>query len=117
MGKELSYLRGQGEVAQVMGWWKEPVGVEVPYDPLKFLYLPREVEGLMIEEVAREIHAYQRKVLGKGQQPLNRGVVITLGGMNPGCLLADHLQTSMNSFNGIHFSLIHCGQVYTNNRE
>lgn len=90
------FLRGHGEYSQLMEWWRNPKGVEVFYDHLRFLYLPRDVEAAMVFEIARQIHTRQREAIDGGSKGLTRGVVLTMGGMNPGCLLADHLQTPFN---------------------
>lgn len=71
-------------------FWKNPEGVSVPGDKLKFLYVPDQVEAVMVGEIARSIYNYQVENIGTGRQ-INKAVMITMGGLLPGVLLHDHL--------------------------
>ncbi len=71
-------------------FWKNPEGVALPGDKLKFLYIPDQVEAVMVGEIARSIYNYQVENIGTGRQ-INKAVMITMGGLLPGVLLHDHL--------------------------
>ena len=74
-------------------YWKLPVGVTVPQDELKFLYIPDAVEAFMTADLARQVYAYQIQHQATGQQ-ITKAVMITMGGLLPGVLLHDHLAYS-----------------------
>jgi hypoxanthine phosphoribosyltransferase len=71
-------------------FWKQPTGVSIPQDELKFLYIPDEVESFMAAELAKCVHDYQLQHLGTPDQ-ITKAVMITMGGLLPGVLLHDHL--------------------------
>lgn len=73
-----------------VNFWRNPEGVGVPHDPLKFLYIPDQVEALIVAELARSVYEYQIQQLGT-EQPITKAVMITMGGLLPGVLLHDHL--------------------------
>jgi hypoxanthine phosphoribosyltransferase len=73
-----------------LDYWKEPEGVEVSHDDLRFLYIPDAVEALMIAEMAKAVNAYQIENTDTGRQ-ITKAVMITMGGLLPGVLLHDHL--------------------------
>ncbi|MBZ0294269.1 MAG: hypothetical protein K8L99_17025, partial [Anaerolineae bacterium] len=60
----------------------------IPDDPLKFLYIPDQVEALMVADLARQIHAYQ---VDHAEAQITKAVMVTMGGLLPGVLLHDHL--------------------------
>ena len=69
-------------------FWKQPEGVVIPGDPLRFLYIPDQVEALMVADLARQIHVYQ---LDHPAEQITKAVMVTMGGLLPGVLLHDHL--------------------------
>jgi hypoxanthine phosphoribosyltransferase len=71
-------------------FWKNPVGVAVPQDELKFLYLTDEAEAMMVADLAKQVYAYQIRHIGSDNQ-ITQAVMITMGGLLPGVLLHDHL--------------------------
>ncbi len=71
-----------------LDFWRNPQGVAVPQDELKFLYIPDQVESLMVTELAKRIYAYQIENVGR---QISKAVMITMGGLLPGVMLHDHL--------------------------
>lgn len=71
-------------------FWRHPEGVSIPGDNLKFLYVPDQVEAVMIGEIARSIYKYQVERSATDRQ-ITKAVMITMGGLLPGVLLHDHL--------------------------
>lgn len=71
-------------------FWRQPEGVSVPGDKLKFLYIPDQVEAVMVGEIARSIYKYQVERSATDRQ-ITKAVMITMGGLLPGVLLHDHL--------------------------
>lgn len=71
-------------------YWRNPQGVAVPQDKLKFLFIPDVVEAMMVADIARSVYAYQVKHQHTGNQ-ITKAVMITMGGLLPGVLLHDHL--------------------------
>jgi hypoxanthine phosphoribosyltransferase len=71
-------------------FWRKPEGVSVPQDKLKFLYVPDQVEALMVAELARSVCEYQMRHVQSGKQ-ITKAVMIMMGGLLPGVLLHDHL--------------------------
>ena len=78
--------------------WRVAEGVEVPGDELRFLLIPDQVEQAMVFDLARQVHDYQRLKAGSGEE-ITKAVMVTMGGLLPGVLLADHLMWLGN--NGI----------------
>lgn len=76
-------------------FWTSPHGVEVDYDPLKFLYIPDHVMTYIAAQLARATYRYQVDQIVTGQQ-ITHAVMITMGGMLPGVLLHDHLAWTLN---------------------
>lgn len=77
------------------GFWKNPSGIEVEYDTLKFLYIPDHVMTYIASQLARLIYRYQIDNIATKQQ-ITHAVMITMGGMLPGVLLHDHLAWTLN---------------------
>ena len=73
-----------------INFWRQPEGVEIPFDDLKFLYIPDQVEAMMIADLARQVYEYQVQHIDSRQQ-INKAVMITMGALLPGVLLHDHL--------------------------
>lgn len=73
-----------------LGFWRRPVGVEVPGDPLRFLYVPDNAEQAMIWALTGEIRGHQERYRGTGHQ-ITKAVMVTMGGLLPGVLSYDHL--------------------------
>ena len=69
-------------------FWRQPEGVIVPWDDLKFLYVPDQVEALMIADLARQVYEYQIEHI---DDQITKAVMITMGALLPGVLLHDHL--------------------------
>ncbi len=76
-------------------FWKNPYGVAVAYDPLKFLYVPDHVSTYIASQVARKIYRYQIDNISTREQ-ITHAVMITMGGLLPGVLLHDHLAWTLN---------------------
>lgn len=73
-----------------LGFWKQPEGVAVPDDELRFLLIPDAVEAASVGAVARQIHTHQLSTVDRPQH-ITRALVVTMGGMLPGALMHDHL--------------------------
>lgn len=76
-------------------FWKNPTGVEITHDPLKFLYVPDHVSAYIASQVARKIYRYQIDNICT-QEQITHAVMITMGGLLPGVLLHDHLAWTLN---------------------
>ncbi|MBN2469429.1 MAG: hypothetical protein JXN59_01800 [Anaerolineae bacterium] len=76
-------------------FWKNPQGVEVTYDSLKFLYVPDHVSAYIASQVARKIYRYQIDNICTREQ-ITHAIMITMGGLLPGVLLHDHLAWTLN---------------------
>ena len=76
-------------------FWKNPMGVEVEFDTLKFLYVPDHIMTFIASQLARAVYRYQIDNIATKQQ-ITRAVMITMGGMLPGVLLHDHLAWTLN---------------------
>ncbi len=71
-------------------FWKSPSGVSVPDDELRFLLIPDAVEAAATFALARQVHHYQQSHTATGD-PIDKALIVTMGGMLPGVLLFDHL--------------------------
>lgn len=76
-------------------FWKNPTGIDVEFDTLKFLYVPDHVMTFIASQLARMIYRYQIDNIASKQQ-ITHAVMITMGGMLPGVLLHDHLAWTLN---------------------
>lgn len=76
-------------------FWKEPQGVEVAFDSLKFLYIPDHIETFILSQMARKVYRYQVDNISTREQ-ITDAVMITMGGLLPGVLLHDHLAWTLN---------------------
>ena len=76
-------------------FWKNPTGVDVEFDSLKFLYVPDHVMTFIASQLARAVYRYQIENIATRQQ-ITHAVMITMGGMLPGVLLHDHLAWTLN---------------------
>lgn len=76
-------------------FWKNPQGIDIPHDPLRFLYIPDQVENFIITDMARQVYRYQVDHV-ESQDQIAKGVMITMGGLLPGVLLHDHLAWRLN---------------------
>lgn len=76
-------------------FWKNPQGVKVKHDPLKFLYVPDHVETFLLTQLARQVYRYQISNISTRDQ-ITHAVMITMGGLLPGVLLHDHLAWTLN---------------------
>lgn len=76
-------------------FWKTPIGTEVEFDTLKFLYVPDHVMTYIASQLARSVYRYQIDNIATRQQ-ITHAVMITMGGMLPGVLLHDHLAWTLN---------------------
>jgi hypoxanthine-guanine phosphoribosyltransferase len=84
--KQLRVLDDQIDIE----FWRQPDGVEIPFDDLKFLYIPDQVEAMMIADLARQVYEYQVQHIETHHQ-ITKAVMITMGALLPGVLLYDHL--------------------------
>lgn len=76
-------------------FWRNPQGVAVEYDALKFLYVPDHVLSFVAAQVARQVYRYQIDNICTRQQ-ITHAVMVTMGGLLPGVLLHDHLAWTLN---------------------
>jgi hypoxanthine phosphoribosyltransferase len=73
-----------------LDFWRNPEGVAVPDDELRFLLVPDAVVSAAVDEVAQQVHAHQAMTAGSRAQ-VGVALIVTMGGMLPGVLLHDHL--------------------------
>lgn len=71
-----------------LDYWKNPEGVPVAGDVLRFLYVPDWAEHMMVTWLAKEVFAFQRAHAPRGRQ-ITKMVMITMGALLPGVLLHD----------------------------
>jgi hypoxanthine-guanine phosphoribosyltransferase len=71
-------------------YWKNPQGVEIRKDRLKFLYIPDYAEHMMMSAVAKQVFDYQRQHAGTERQ-ITKMVMIAMGALLPGVLLHDYI--------------------------
>lgn len=76
-------------------FWKNPDGINVEFDSLKFLYVPDHVLTFIASQLARMVYRHQIDNIATRQQ-ITHAVMITMGGMLPGVLLHDHLAWTLN---------------------
>lgn len=76
-------------------FWKNPAGVEVEFDTLKFLYIPDYIETFIMTQIARQVYRYQVDNISTKAQ-ITDAVMVTMGGLLPGVLLHDHLAWTLN---------------------
>lgn len=76
-------------------FWKKPQGIEVEFDPLKFLYIPDHIESFIMAQIARQVYRYQVDNISTKEQITN-AIMVTMGGLLPGVLLHDHLAWTLN---------------------
>jgi len=79
-----------GEDQVDLRFWKKPVGVNVPGDPLKFLYVSDAAEHRMLGKLAGEVLSYQKQHY-QTKEMITRAVMITMGGLLPGVYLHDNI--------------------------
>ena len=84
--KQLRVLDDQIDIE----FWRQPEGVAIPFDTLRFLYVPDQVESMMVADLARQVYEYQVEHIESGLQ-ITKAVMITMGALLPGVLLYDHL--------------------------
>ncbi len=70
--------------------WRNPVGVSVPGDELRFLLVPDRVEAAICFYLAQKVHVHQDQMRGKPDE-ISVALMITQGGLLPGILLYDHV--------------------------
>lgn len=75
---------------QPLDFWKNPTGVEIPNDPLKFLYITDEAEHQMVSWLAKRVFEFQQVHAGTPRQ-MTKMVMITMGALLPGVLLQDYI--------------------------
>lgn len=82
----------RAEVAEFksLDYWKNPTGVTIPVDPLRFLYVPDYAEHMMVSSLAQQVFEYQREHLASGTA-MTKMVMITMGALLPGVLLHDYI--------------------------
>jgi hypoxanthine phosphoribosyltransferase len=86
-------------------FWRNPQGVVIPDDELRFLLVPDAVEAAMVSELAQQVLAYQLQVKSPSDQ-ITRALIVTMGGMLPGVLLHDHLAQSCHNTPAIQFGTV-----------
>jgi hypoxanthine phosphoribosyltransferase len=73
-----------------LGYWRQPEGIAIPDDELRFLFVPDDVEAAIVFDLAQQVHAYQQQHTGTARQ-ITKAVMVSMGGLLPGVLLYDHL--------------------------
>ena len=73
-----------------LDFWRNPAGVAVPDDEIRFLLVPDAVEAAVVADVAQQVQRYQSDHRGS-REAISRALIVTMGGMLPGVLLYDHL--------------------------
>lgn len=73
-----------------LDYWKNPQGVAIANDRLKFLYIPDYAEHMMMSAVAKQVFEYQRQNAGTERQ-ITQMVMIAMGALLPGVLLHDYI--------------------------
>jgi hypoxanthine phosphoribosyltransferase len=76
-------------------FWKNPYGVEVAHDTLKFLFIPDHISAYIASRLAHKVYRYQIENIRTKEQ-ITHAVMITMGGLLPGVLLYDHLAWTLN---------------------
>ena len=76
-------------------FWKNPEGIAIEHDDLRFLYIPDHVSAYIAAEIARQVYRYQVDNIATREQ-ITDAVMITMGGLLPGVLLHDHLAWTLN---------------------
>lgn len=78
------------EEYKTLDYWRNPQGVEVSHDSLRFLYIPDYAEHMMISWLAKQVFEYQHTHVHDGKQ-ITKMVMITMGALLPGVLLHDYI--------------------------
>ncbi len=76
------------ENALPLEYWRNPQGIPVEGDNLKFLYIPDYAEHMIASWQAKEVFRYQHEHAHDGKQ-ITKMVMITMGALLPGVLLHD----------------------------
>lgn len=76
--------------SSTLEYWKNPTGVDIPGDPLKFLYVTDEAEHMMASWLAKRVFDYQQAHAGTPRQ-ITKMIMITMGALLPGVLLQDYI--------------------------
>lgn len=76
-------------------FWREPEGVGVEFDSLRFLYVPDHVSTFIMAQMARLVYRYQIDNISTKDQ-ITSAVMITMGALLPGVMLHDHLAWTLN---------------------
>lgn len=63
-------------------FWRQPHGVTIEHDLLKFLYVPDHVETYIIAQIARQVYRYQVDNISTREQ-ITHGVMITIEPFQP----------------------------------
>lgn len=101
MGHEQeSHFKQQYEALR--DYWKNPQGVEIEFDRLKFLYVTDQASHMMTAELASLIQNYQRENLGTERQ-ITKMAMIMMGGLYPAVLLKDKIHLFRNELHGYEY--------------
>ncbi len=73
-----------------LDFWRQPEGVKIPGDDLRFLLIPDAVEAAAVFELAKQVHEYQKSHAMESEQ-ITSALMVTMGGLLPSVLLFDHL--------------------------
>ena len=71
-------------------YWKNPSGVDIPNDPLKFLYITDEAEHMMVSWLAKRVFTYQEENADTPRE-ITKMIMVTMGALLPGVLLQDYI--------------------------
>lgn len=95
-GMEPIHMRAEVTEIKTLDYWKNPTGISIPVDPLRFLYIPDYAEHMMVSALAQRVFAYQREHLDTGRA-MTKMVMITMGALLPGVLLHDYITYGASS--------------------
>ncbi|MFN8375070.1 MAG: phosphoribosyltransferase [Anaerolineae bacterium] len=79
------------ESTESLEFWKNPTGVEVARDRLRFLYITDAAEHMMVSWLAKRVFEYQ-EVHAHSEKQISKMIMITMGALLPGVLLQDYIQ-------------------------
>jgi len=86
-------------------WWKNPEGVEVLGDEMKFLFVTDAAEHAMLAVLGDSFLEYQREHVGDGEQ-VTIAVMVMMGGMLPGVYLHDYVEHVRGDLPKVEFGTI-----------
>lgn len=73
-----------------LDFWRQPEGVAIPDDELRFLLVPEAAVAAATSDLAQQVEDYQSARTSPDDR-IDCGLMVTMGGLYPGVLLYDHL--------------------------